>query len=324
MQRAWGVPCEELDHIVITRLCELAQYEGRDMSDRIAAFWEHRKSEELDEARLLDTQLKNAEAQIRRLDKLLTDPATPLSADAERRYIEMRCDAEADRDRLLKKQATLDQHRDPAEVVPNFYYVLAHLPTEYKRLTPEEQKRMARQVTQDIRLNMISPHLFLLHIKWQTGIALRPDVALVWRGKGARIGYDWAPDEEAIIKSLYPDKPQADIMKALPQRAWQSIREHAGRLGLRRIAPGAGAVNTYYVTMSYADLEAVERLTDDPQQQDRLRRLADDLARRTVRGGLSAHWWFPLKDVSYAGNDGAGGSMVPALFNVSLLYEARH
>lgn len=321
-KRIWSVPCEELDQIVISRLCELIRFDGN-MSDRIKAFWERRTSNELNEAQLLTAQLEKAEAQIRRLDKLLTDPEVPLTADAERRYLEMLRGTEADRDRLLKKQAAQDQQRNPADVLPNFYHMLTHLPDEYKRLTPEGQKRMARQVIQDIRLNMISPHLFLLHIKWQTGIALRPDVALVWRGKGARIGYDWAPEEEAIINSLYPDKSQVDIMRALPQRAWQSIREHASVLGLHRVAPSASAVDTYYVTMSYADLVAVEFLTGNPQQQDRLRCIADELARRTVRGGLSVNWLCPLDVVSYAGNATTDGSIDPALFNVSLLHEAR-
>jgi hypothetical protein len=318
----WSVACEDLDHIVITRLCELARYDG-DMSGRIEAFWERRKSDEMNEAKLLNEQIELAEAQIRRLDELLTNPVAPLSADAQRRYIEKLHEAEADRDRLRKKQLAQDHQRDPADVVPNFYYVLSHLPTEYAKLTPEEQKRMARQVIRDIRLTMLSPHLFLLRVTWQTGIATCPDVALVWRGKGARIGYDWTPEEEATFAAVYPNKSQVDIMRALPRRAWQSIREHASAIGLRRPTLTIGDGNIFAPTMSYADLDAVERLTDDAQQQDRLRHVANALARRTVRGALSAHWWLPLDAVSYAGNaDKKGGDGV--LFSVSLGYEARH
>lgn len=319
-KRVWSVPCEDLDHIVITRLCELARFDG-DMAERIEAFWERRRSDELSEEHLLNTQIEKAAAQIRRLDKLLTDPAFPLSADAERRYLEMLRDAEVDRDRLLKKQVAQERQRNPAEVIANFYQVLAHLPTEYKRLAPEGQKRMVRQVIQDIRLNMLSPHLFILRIHWQVGIAMCPDVALVWRGKGARIGYDWAPEEEAIIKSLYPGHPQIDIMRALPRRAWQSIREHASALGLRREID-AGTVNSYYATICYADLEAVDHMANDSQQQERWHHVVDELARRTVRGGLSVCWWQSLDAVSYAGTTGAedSGEVVP--FNVSLRHGA--
>jgi hypothetical protein len=143
---------------------------------------------------LLDEQIEKVEAHIHHLDTLLIDPASPLSADAERRYIGMLNEAEADRERLLKKLGEQDRQRNPADVIPNFYHVLSHLPAEYKRLSPEKRKRMARQMIQDIRLNMLSAHLFLLHITWQTGIAIRPYVALVWRGNGARIGYDWTSE----------------------------------------------------------------------------------------------------------------------------------
>ena len=206
---------------------------------------------------------------------------------------------------LLRKQAKQQaEYQDPAEIIGNFYYVLSHLSTEFVRLPPEGQKRVARQVIRDIKLNRISAHLFLLHIEWQNGIALCPDVALIWRGKGARIGYDWTAEEEAIIRAIYPTGAQLEIMAALPRRGWQSIRQHACTIGLHRSIPTAdqNAINFYHATISHDDLEAVARLVDDAQQQARLRQVVDELARKTVRGGLSAHWWLPLDAISYAGN----------------------
>jgi hypothetical protein len=101
-QRAWSVVCEDVDHIVIKRLCELSQYDA-DISDRIQAFWDKRKSEEVDEAELLLTQIEKAEAQIHHLDSLLTNPAAPLSADTQRRFIGLLHEAEADVQRLSRK-----------------------------------------------------------------------------------------------------------------------------------------------------------------------------------------------------------------------------
>ena len=65
-------------------------------------------------------------------------------------------------------------------------YVLSHLPDEFARLTPDDQKRMAHQVIKQIRLHSISPHLFLLHVEWQNGIAACADLALIWRGMGPK------------------------------------------------------------------------------------------------------------------------------------------
>jgi hypothetical protein len=181
--------------------------------------------------------------------------------------------------------------------------VLAHLPEEYKRLSAESRKREVRQVIKEVRLNAVSPHGFLLHVTWQGGIAACPDVALLWRGTTPNTGKRWTEEEDAIMRDLYPLASQTDVMQALPDRAWNRILERAQSLGLRRAIAHAGPYpsNVYHRTMSYSDLEAVAALVDEPQQQDRLRCVASDLATRTVRGGISAHWWFPLAAVSYAG-----------------------
>jgi hypothetical protein len=315
-QIAWSVACEDLDHIVITRLCELARYDA-DMSARIKTVWDRRASEEVSEVSLLATQIERAEAQILRLDKLLTDPEVPLSAETERRYLTMLREAEADRDALVAKQVGQDRQRDPAEVVPNFYHVLSHLPVEYKCLSQEGRKRMARQVIEDIRLNALSSHLFLLHVTWQTGIAVCPDIALVWRGMSPNTGDDWTPEEDDIMRSLYPKGAQVELMQALPQRGWNRILERAQMLGMRRAISHAGPhpFNVYHRTMRYDDLEAAASLVDDPAQQEFLREQIDALARQTVRGGLSAHWLLSLDRVSYASD--AEPDDDPALLYVS-------
>jgi DNA invertase Pin-like site-specific DNA recombinase len=323
--RAWSVACEELDRIVVTRLCALAQYDG-DMSSRIKAFWDRRKADEVNQARLLKLQIKAAKAQILRYDELLTKPAAPLSPETERRYIEALRETEEDLQRLrttLAKHQT--EYQDPTDVVANFYDVLSDLPHQFALLSMETQKRVARQVIRDIRLNMISTHLFLLRIQWQNGIAVCPDVALIWRGKGARIGYAWAPEEDEVIKACYPYLSQEEIMQALPRRAWQSIREHAFRLGLRRInyQSGPAGNNHYHLTMSYDDLEAVTKLVTDPAQQERLREVANQLAQHTVKGELTAHWWLPLYAISYAGNASFGEDVALLLGEAPVAQESR-
>jgi hypothetical protein len=307
-QRAWSVVCEDVDHIVIKRLCELSRHDA-DMSDRIKAFWDKRKSEEVDEAELLLTQIEKAEAQIHHLDSLLTNPAAPLSVD----------EAEADVQRLSRKKSELAQLQNPDGVVHNFYYVLSHLPTEFARLTPDDQKRMARQVIKQIRLNIISPHLFLLHVEWQNGIAACADLALVWRGMSAKSAEEWTREEDERMRHLYPSGSQVEIMRVLPEWAWNRILERAQVLGLRRALSHAGPhpFNVYHRTMSYQDLEAAANLADGPEQQSHLRQAVSGLARRTVRGALSAYWLFPLDAVSYVQIARGGGILAPALLNVN-------
>lgn len=324
-QKAWSAACEDLDHIVVKRLCELSQHDA-DMSDRIKAFWDKRKSEEVDEAELLRTQIEKAEAQIQHLDRLLTDPAAPLSVDTQRRYIGLLHQAEADVQRLNRKKSELVQFQHPDEVVHNFYYVLSHLPTEFARLAPDDQKRMARQVIKQIRLNILSPHLFLLYVEWQSGIAARADLALIWRGMGPKSIEEWTRVEDKRMRHLYPSGSQVEIMRALPERAWNRILERAQVLGLRRAVSHAGPqpFNVHHRTVSYRDLEAAAKLADDPEQQSRLRQVVNDLARRTVRGALSEQWLFPLNAVSYLQTARGEHISGPALLNVSAVASGSH
>jgi hypothetical protein len=211
------------------------------------------------------------------------------------------------------------QYEDPERVLADFYTVVARLPTEYKRLTSANRKRMAEQVVRDIRLNILSAHLFILRVEWQNGIATCPDVALIWRGVSPNTGRDWTPEEDRALTECYTRAPQLEVMKVLPSRAWNRILERAQVLGLRRKITHAGPhpFNVYHRTMSYRGLEAAASLVDDPEQQERLRQVANELAQRTVRGGLSAHWWLPLEIISCAGDATAFNEADPRMLYVN-------
>jgi hypothetical protein len=150
---------------------------------------------------------------------------------------------------------------------------------------------MARQVIKQIRLNIISPHLFLLHVEWQNGIAACADLALIWRGMSAKSAEEWTQGEDERMRHLYPSGSQVEIMRALPEWAWNRILERTQVLGLRRAVSHAGPhpFNVYHRTMSYQDLEAAANLADGLEQESHLRQAVSGLARRTVRGALSAY-----------------------------------
>src|SRR5262249_19000844 len=123
------------------------------------------------------------------------------------------------------------------------------------------------------------------------------------------------------MRHLYSSGSQVEIMQALPGWAWNRIVERAQVLGLRRAISHAGPhpFNVYHRTVSYQDLEAAANLVDEPKQQSRVRQVVDDLARRTLRGALTAYWLFPLDAVSYLQNARGESFLAPALLNVSAL-----
>ncbi|WP_040442409.1 recombinase family protein [Ktedonobacter racemifer] len=297
---AWSIPCKELDDIVLNRLCDLVLYDS-EISNRIKSFWESQKTDLVGESQLLKTQIEKAEAQIKHLDNLLTNPARPLSKQTEGRYITQLAEAEFSLENLLKKQKTQSEKEDPERVIPNFYYVLSHLPVEYKKLDTEQQKKMIRKVIREIKLNIVSSHLLLLHIEWEAGIALHPDVALIWRGTMPNTNDAWTPEEDALLFSLYPVASQTELMSAFPRFSWYRICDRAIEHGIRRAIPrqGRAHVNVYHRTMSWQDLESVANLVDEPEQKERMQEIANELAKSTLRGELSAHWWLPLDEISY-------------------------
>jgi len=296
----WSVSCKELDAIVLNRLCDLVQYDS-EMADRIKAIWESHKTGLVDEAQVLKTQIEKAEAHIKHLDNLLTRPARPLTKQTEARYITQLAEAETALEGLLKKQKAQSEREEPERVVPNFYYVLSHLPVEYKKLDSEHQKKMIRKVIKEIKLNIVSSHLFLLHIEWEDGIAARPDVALIWRGTMSNTNEAWSAEEDDVLAAMYPKASQIELMKAFPRFSWYRICDRAKERDIRRTITlhGRTPINLYHRTVSYQDLAAVADLVREPNEKERLQEIANALAKGTLRGELSAHWWLPLDEISY-------------------------
>ncbi len=299
----WSVPCAQLDAIVLERLCELVEYDT-DMADRLKAMWQARKEMGIvDEATVLQTQIEKAEAEIARLDTLITKPARPLSKKTEARYIKQLTEAEIALENLLNKQKQRSDHEDPERIIPSFYYVLSHLPTEYPKLNSEHQKRMIRKVIKEIKLKKVSEHLLLLHIEWEDGVAARPDVALIWRGSSLGGPTEELSEAEAnTLKELYPVGSQLEIMQAFPLLSWASIKHHAWKLGVDdriHIRKGRIRVNPYHRTMTYQDLRAVTTLVERPYEQERMQEVANMLSGETKRGEISAHWWLSPDEISY-------------------------
>ncbi len=180
-----------------------------------------------------------------------------------------------------------------------------------RSLSPQLRRQEAifkKSVTsKEVKLDMLSPHLFRLYIVWENGIAVRPDVALMWRGMTPNNSEAWSIEEDNIMRRYYPEKPQIEVMRALPRWAWNRILERAQDLNLRRKVShnGPHPFNSYHRTMRYDDLMAAEQLAQGEEEKERIRYIVNKLAQQTMRGGLSAYWFLPLDSISYTGLDAA-------------------
>lgn len=84
-----------------------------------------------------------------------------------------------------------------------------------------------------------------------------------------------------------------ELMKAFPRFSWYRICGHAKEHSIcrNRSATSAGPwqANPYHRTVTSQDLEAAAGLVSEPAEQDRMREVANELAKQTLRGKLSCH-----------------------------------
>jgi hypothetical protein len=74
------------------------------------------------------------------------------------------------------------------------------------------------------------PRFFSVTLEWEYG-EWGVEQAIFDKGTSNKA---WTPEEDTILKNLYPDCPQFEIMHALPTRSWRSILAQAGALHVKR------------------------------------------------------------------------------------------
>jgi len=297
----WVLPARSFDQIIADRLCELARHD-RDMAERVKAAYESQKGPEMDETNLLQGQIERIQQQIQRLDFLLKNPNIPLDEETAKAYAKDLAELRPKQARLTKKQQT-KLEIDPGETIANFYFVLSHLPTEFKKQSIDVQRQIMSKLVKQIVVNNISPHLFHLYIVWQDGVASRPDVALLWRGQAVLDDEGWREEEDTIIRSHFATAPQPDIMRLLPTHTWTSIRQHANALRIIRskeLKGGRKKVNLYYATTSYADFETAMKYAENGEDKAYMCEKVNELAEKTPRGQISPYWPLPAELVSFS------------------------
>ncbi len=294
----WVLAARSLDKIIVDRLLDLARHDDG-MADRVKAVYESQKGQEMDETKLLRGQIERTKQQITRLDFLLKNPNIPLDEETAREYATDLAELRPKLARLLKKQQT-NPEIDPVETITNFYFVLSHMPTEFRKQHIDVQRQMIGRLVKQVVINNVSPHLCRLYIVWQDGIATRPDVALLWRGKAVMDNEGWSEEEETIIRAHWPHGGQLDIMRLLPMRTWTSIRQHANAKGVVRAKRGRRKMNQYYETISYADLEAAMAYAENGEDKVYMCEKVNELAEQTPRGYISTYWPLPVDIVGFS------------------------
>jgi len=256
------------------------------------------KGQGVDETKLFQQQIDQIQRQIQRLDFLLTDTSIGLDVETAKKYASDLAELRPKLARLLKKQQTRPD-LDPEETITNFYYVLSHLETEFQKQSIDVQKQMMTKLVKQVTVNNLSPHLFSLYIVWQDGIAIRPDVALLWRGVALKEMEGWSEEEDAIIRTHWPKSTEIELMRQLPLRTRLSISVRASQLGVKReVRFGRKKVNMYDEAVAYADIEAAMQHAEE-EDKAYICEIVNEMAAKTNKGEITAYWPLPVDIVGF-------------------------
>lgn len=308
----WNLPMD-LDRVILDRLYALSQQDP-DMAERVKTIFDSLKGQEINTSTLLQQQAEETAKRITRLDFLLTTPTIPLDEETAIKYAAELAELRPKLARINQKiQAQPDI--DPEATITNFYFVLANLSTEFEKQGIDVQKQMMSKLIEQVRINNISPHLFHLYIEWKDGIATRPDVALLWRGRSVKTT-EWTDEEDAALRMYWPEGSELEIMRHLPKRSRNVMIHRASTLQVARLRDSGREKAKYDSSMTFLDLEAARQYAEASKDENTdlslgpipehleemqayLCEKVNELATATKRGKVSAYWPLPVDIVSF-------------------------
>jgi len=305
---------------VLDRLIALAEYDNK-LVDRVKQFFAEAHKEGVNSIVVLDTAIKNTQEAIQRVGRtivkvtkgMVDEQGKPIELAENDPIIVERRDLQMQLHRLQKQRedAARMGKEDPSASITNFYHVLSHLTTEFHKLPPQTKKDFMRRLIEEVKIQSISPHLFLLHITWIIPLATeredgREDIALLWRctpTKDAEVN-EWTLEEDNALRALYPCSPQLALMQAIPYKTPGMMKNRAFHLGVRRIGKKHDT-ERFSLTVMYADLEAAATFAKTEDRKAFLWKEINILSQQAKKGkdtNITALWLFAVDMVSFVQN----------------------
>lgn len=298
----WSLPVRVFDHAIVDRLTALALHDTA-LAERVEAYYG-----ELNESRAVEKEailqdMKANTVLIAHYDRLLANPAQPLTVSQEKRYLQAQADAEHD---LEKAQAALTAYEqtDPSEFIPAFYRILGNAPGEFWQMDIDRQRKMLRMLIETIELENISPHLYTLRMKWKDPIAVRWDCALLFRRNSLRSnlkGDDWTADELAHLQAIYPTADKLALHQAFPMKSGEAIKQKAAELGVKRAARMPEKMSPIFRALCYADwTQACAQLgvAHESEEGHMILQKLNTFARTTERNSAACWWLLPVMEMA--------------------------
>jgi hypothetical protein len=310
--RAWSLNVRPFDTMFIDRLIALAEFD-HSLVDRVREYFSKPQPEGKSSLEVLDTAIHNTQKAIKRVSRSIV-LSTEGNLDDEGEEIELAADdpliiekrgLQVQLRRLQKQRedAAKTANEDPGLSISNFYHVLSHMRAEFNKQDPQTKKDIIRRLTDEIKVNCISPHLYTLHVRWIEPLATgRDDVALLWRALRVKdeSWNTWTEEEEEALRLFYPQAVQLDLLKAIPNKtAWQ-IKKRAWQLGVKRDYRHIDQTGRFHGNVCYNDLQAVAQFAGDEEEKLWLWGEVNRMSEETRQGALAAIWFLPIDALSFS------------------------
>ena len=243
-----SIPGTPFDNIVIERLKALERAD-RQMKDKVKATLDQVYRQQSEDFVSIPRQIEGIKAQLveNAKKRIRTSEADPL-------YTMLEVEAQE----LLERQGELVAKKeklglvDSPEEIEKLHRLLGNFEAVWPTFDLDQRQRAFRLLINRIVIESVSPHWMRLSIDWLDAISPRVDVAFIWRAMPTRYGaYRLSEEEKEILKTHYPRSPRLELLKLLPDRTWNSIRDQAQAMQVWREVPSK---DDLFQTVCYRDL----------------------------------------------------------------------
>ena len=145
-------------------------------------------------------------------------------------------------------EARLMEAQERKEDIAEFVTLMERVTGDWNRLTFEQKKHLVRMIAREVRLVEITHQLYRLEIEWLSPYEGVTDVAYICSTDNSHTA--WTPDEDAILRTMYPTSPRGDIVLELPTRNWDSIQTRSFKLGIHRTYREKGTSSKFCVDLT--------------------------------------------------------------------------
>ena len=197
-------------------------------SERFKDYEERLKKDE--ENKKIEGKRKNLQEVLHdineRIDGLFLTLQSPKLKPTERdEYIEER------RKLIRRREAVQNEMRiqSPIQVSLRYKDLIDKMGKYWEKYPFEDRQALVALLVRRVYLEPLSHYFLRITIQWKEFPA---DVGIIWRRHPGSL--HWIPEEDQILKKMYPTEPPQVILEALPHRSWIAIQTRASKLPIRR------------------------------------------------------------------------------------------